>query len=114
MTNVSVVLGISPNRCHAETLKQRRAVGWPARTNDPKHCHSERSEESIWSFATMGDGGALTGFFTSFRMTSGGAHQQRNEESIGAFAGVRRSGLFTSFRMTNGPESGALAEAFQT
>jgi len=35
-------------------------------------CHSERSEESTWSFAACSRGKAHTGFFASLRMTTAG------------------------------------------
>src|ERR1043166_8053557 len=64
--------------------------------NNPRKCHSERSEESSSAFAR----GRHTGFFTSFKMTNRVVHQQRSEESNRATACVRAAEFLAPLRMT--------------
>jgi hypothetical protein len=72
--------------------------------NEPANlCHSERREESSWLFA-QGNEGALTGFFTPFRMTTGEFIGSAAKNPVNASPlvpnDVALNGFFAPLRMT--------------
>ena len=59
---------MAPNAAPSPCRKVRSRCGRAGRAQ-PGYCHSERSEESIWTSAAHSRGESRTGFFAALRMT---------------------------------------------